>query len=249
MSGSSNSQSTSRTITISAANLDSLTALRDIDVATLPGFDPAFAQGSLQNYLLKAQELARAILELSALPTIDQLHLDLHESQSEHQASQVAIAALRATNDRHEATIDIVNRLAPGGGGGSAQKIPDPKKFDGTPAKYRQFISNLRLKLMGDERDFPTPLHRLQYAYNLLEGDASYRVRGYITRINGQDVFTLGDVDDLIKVLGEIFEDPKCAKNALRNGTLANKGNRLSDGCRWATERNRAQRRVKLPTY
>lgn len=187
---------TDRIVSLSREMITAFTQLNELDLSTLAGHDETrtTTPGTLENNLLLAQQLAHSVLSLSTSSEHTELQKQYQDLHAGFLASESAIAALHTTNGRNEATIDHLLHSALGGGGDRSQKIPDPDKFDGTRSKYRQFVSKLRLKLMGDEHGFLTATHRLRYAFNLLEGAVYDQVHAYIVNTNGQDVFALSDV-------------------------------------------------------
>ncbi|KAH0611276.1 uncharacterized protein H6S33_010541 [Morchella sextelata] len=56
--------------------------------------------------------------------------------------------------------------------GQRSDKIPDPSKFDGIRSALRPFITQLRLKMIGNADRFTSTQQQLVYAINLLSGGA-----------------------------------------------------------------------------
>ena len=200
---------------------DTLIELRDLNISGLVGYDPSRRDtlGTLEHSLLSAQQLA--VTTLAAGTSLQQQLVETEaryqEAQGNVVASQSAIDQLHATNSRHEATIDRLLTHGPTGVRERSQKIPDPDKFNGDRAKYRNFVSKLRLKLMSDANSFPTEVHKLAYAFSLLEGAAYDQVRAYITTDeDGNDRFDLANIAALFRILESAFDDPDRARNAMR---------------------------------
>ena len=89
----------------------------------------------------------------------------------------------------------VVNRLvqmpgpstSTGGGTERAEKIADPKEFDGTREKLKAFKDQLILKTSGNPARFPNTQHKLWYAYQFLTGKAQRTMRVHLRRTTGAD--------------------------------------------------------------
>lgn len=90
-----------------------------------------------------------------------------------------------------------------------SDKIPDPPIFDGTKAKLREFVTKLRLKMIGNADRYPTSHEKLVYAANRLEGTAMDQLMPYITVDEGKGTkIDLESYEDLIRILEGAFGDP-----------------------------------------
>jgi hypothetical protein len=130
--------------------------------------------GSLtaQNVLGQLRTARTLAQSIQGLPAID---ADLQTLRAEHDAQETALREAQQQVQNHLRTIAVLtetagaaDRAAPAGRG---DKISDPDKFDGTRAKLRPFLGQLRLKV-GDRTRYPTDQDRLRYAANRLEGPA-----------------------------------------------------------------------------
>ena len=74
-----------------------------------------------------------------------------------------------------------------GGGTERAEKIADPKEFDGTREKLKVFKDQLILKTSGNPARFPNTQHKLRYAYQFLTGKAQWTMRVDLRRTTGAD--------------------------------------------------------------
>ena len=88
----------------------------------------------------------------------------------------------------------VVNRLVqmPGpattaGSTEPAEKIADPKEFDGTWEKLKAFKVQLILKTSGNPARFPNTQHKLRYAFQSHPGKAQKTMRVHLRRTTGAD--------------------------------------------------------------
>ena len=63
-----------------------------------------------------------------------------------------------------------------------AEKIADPKKFDGSREKLKSFKDQLMLKTSGNAARFPNTQHKLRYAYQFLTGKAQRTMRIHLCK-------------------------------------------------------------------
>jgi hypothetical protein len=96
------------------------------------------------------------------------------EFRSDAEAYQSLAKSLMEDIARDRATITALTVLAQREHSDSPpksqrQSIPDPPVFDGTRAKLRPFLAQLRLKVAGDSRRFPDPQHQLRCASEALK--------------------------------------------------------------------------------
>lgn len=90
-----------------------------------------------------------------------------------------------------------------------SDKIPDPPMFDGNKTKLREFVTKLRLKMIGNADRYPTTQEKLVYAANRLEGTAMDQVMPYITVDAAKKTKTeLEGYENLIQILENAFGDP-----------------------------------------
>ena len=89
----------------------------------------------------------------------------------------------------------VVNRLVEmpgpatttGGGTERAEKIADPKEFDGTWEKLKAFKDQMILKTSGNPACFPNTQHKLRYGYQFLTVKAQRPIRVHLRRTTGAD--------------------------------------------------------------
>ena len=91
--------------------------------------------------------------------------------------------------------------LATSTGGGTewAEKIADPKEFDGTWEKLKAFKDQLIVKTSGNPARFPNTQHKLRYAYQFLTGKAQRTMRVHLQRT------TVADGEETYEVLFTSF--------------------------------------------
>ena len=85
-----------------------------------------------------------------------------------------------------------------------SEKHPDPPIFSGNPTKWKEFKTQLRVKLMINADRYPTNQSRLAYTISRLAGNPLYLVTPKIS--NGYIGFN--DEDDLINYLDTAYKDP-----------------------------------------
>ena len=68
-----------------------------------------------------------------------------------------------------------------------AEKIADPKEFDGTREKLKVFKDQLLLKTSGNPARFPNVQHKLRYAFQFLTGKAQRTMRIHPQRSTDPD--------------------------------------------------------------
>lgn len=87
----------------------------------------------------------------------------------------------------------MTNRLAenptdfPSSTSECAEKIADPKEFDGTREKLKAFKDQLILTTSGNPARFPSTQRKLRYAYQFLTGKAQRTMRAHLRRTPGTD--------------------------------------------------------------
>ena len=74
-----------------------------------------------------------------------------------------------------------------GGGTEQAEKIADPKEFNGTREKLKAFKDQLILKTSGNPARFPNTQHKLRYANQFLRGKSQRTMRVHRLRTTGAD--------------------------------------------------------------
>jgi hypothetical protein len=93
-----------------------------------------------------------------------------------------------------------------------SEKHPDPPLFNGNVAKWREFKTQLKVKLQVNQDRYATPQSRLAYTVSRLEGNPLQIIQPKIT--NGVIVF--GDVEELLSFLNIAYEDPDLVVKAQR---------------------------------
>jgi hypothetical protein len=192
---------------------------------------------------------------------IETLQAQLEELQHEGQGLQANASRLRTDLDRAYTTIDHLQRnsidLAPGHAlpRPRQQNIPDPEKFTGERKDLKPFLSQIRLKLQGNDSMFPNLALRLAYISSLVKGPAYAHIEEHIA-----DGFTrIPDVDSLLSILTIAFGDPDEVGTAEREmKSLRQKGTdfatyfaefqRLMTILRWDPRAKRAALRDGLST-
>jgi hypothetical protein len=148
---------------------------------------------------------------------VDTLQAQLEELQQEGQGLQANATRLRADLDRANATIDYLQRNlasspnpapAPTPGYGAPpprqKTIPDPEKFTGERKELKPFLSQVLLKLQGNDTMFPNLALRLAYVSSLVKGPAYAHIEEHI-----EDGFArIPDIDSLLGILSTAFGDP-----------------------------------------
>jgi hypothetical protein len=174
--------------------------------------NPTTPPEELYTQLQSAQKLATLIV---ALPEIEDQIQDL---QSQLDAQSVALSNAQQINNQHLVSIQALSQKAVADRGvinPPSEKHPDPDRFNGTRAKLRGFLGQLRLKV-GDRSRFPTDQDQLQYAANRLEGAALDQILLYLK----DNHVNLDNLAVLICILENAFDDPDrmgTAERTLRN--------------------------------
>jgi len=200
-----------RMVALPVAITDALGSLADAK-----GLEALGASELLQQ-LQAAQAVAQRIRDL---PLFDPQNL-----RDEIAAQELALLDAQQQNRNHLSTINALtaaaNRPVEALAHPREEKIPDPDKFDGTRAKLRTFIDQLRLKV-GDHGRYPTEQSKLRYAFSRLEGAAFDQVRVYL----GDDQITLNNMAELIRTLQNAFDDPDRTATAERHLRALKQANR-----------------------
>ena len=92
-----------------------------------------------------------------------------------------------------------------------SEKLLDPDKFDGTRAKLDDFLTDIRLKMIGNHDRYPTEGNKINYAITRLEGKAKDQFRLYLIERSTMPIHT---VEDVYAILEQAFG------NANRKGTV-----------------------------
>lgn len=95
---------------------------------------------------------------------------------------------------------------------GKSEKHPDPPIFNGNPAQWREFKTQLRVKLTVNYDRYKTSQSRLAYTVSRLQGNPLHIVQPKI--ING--VIAFNDYSDLLQFLDIAYEDPDLMVKAQR---------------------------------
>lgn len=77
--------------------------------------------------------------------------------------------------------------------------------YDGVKPELRNWITQLRLKLVGNTHRYPSPLAHLIYAINRLENHALVQVQPHV---KDHSTVSFGFLDELIQLLKRAFGDP-----------------------------------------
>ena len=85
-----------------------------------------------------------------------------------------------------------------------SKKHPDPPIFSGNPTKWKEFKTQLRVKLMINADRYPTKQARLAYTTSRLAGNPLYLITPKIN--NGYISFN--DEDELLEYLDTAYRDP-----------------------------------------
>lgn len=93
-----------------------------------------------------------------------------------------------------------------------SEKHPDPPVFNGNITKWREFKTQLRVKLQINHDRYITPQSRLAYIVSRLEGNPLHIIQPRI--ING--VIQFSDMEDLISFLNIAYEDQDLVVKAQR---------------------------------
>jgi hypothetical protein len=133
--------------------------------------------------------------------------MEVRALRAENDAYQERISVLTEELSRERRTVAVLNDAAarPPKADLIQQKIPDPPLFDGTRAKLRQFLAQLRLKVAGDLHRFPDAQHQLCYAAGRLEGLALGQV---LPLIQDDNSIALADLNAFCRLLENAFGDP-----------------------------------------
>jgi len=131
----------------------------------------------------------------------------------ENQGLQVNSVRLRTDLDRANTTSDLLQRnsIVPPSPATTAsaafpkqQNIPDPEKFTGDRKELKPFLSQVRLKLQGNDSMFPNLSLRLAYIASLVKGPAYAHIEEHIA-----DGFArIPDVEAILQILSLAFGDP-----------------------------------------
>jgi hypothetical protein len=84
-----------------------------------------------------------------------------------------------------------------------AIELPHPPKYSGDRKELPNFISQVYLKLVGENGCFLNDQYKLHYIYGYLNGNAQNQIQPYIQT----DKTSLDDVEALIKILEATFSD------------------------------------------
>jgi hypothetical protein len=103
------------------------------------------------------------------------------------------------------------------------QSIPDPPCFDGTRARLRPFLAQLRMKVAGDGHRFTDALNQIRYAAGLLEGLVLDQI---LPLIKDDNSISLPDLKDFCQLLENAFGDPDRRATAERQLERLRQANR-----------------------
>jgi len=93
-----------------------------------------------------------------------------------------------------------------------SEKHPDPPIFDGNPLKWREFKTQLRVKLLINSDRYPSPQSRLAYTISRLQGNPLSIITPRIIR----GIIMFNDYEDLLESLDTAYEDPNIRIKAQR---------------------------------
>ena len=194
--------------------------------------------------------------------SLNNLQVQFEELQQENENLQSNAISLRTNLDRANLTIDRLQGTHSGPTGHNTlpsvtrqQNIPDPEKFSGDRKELKPFLSQVRLKLQGNDAMFPTLSLRLAYIASLVKGPAYAHIEDHIS-----DGFSrIPDVEALLRILSCAFGDPDEVGTAEREiKTLRQKNSdfatyfaefqRLMTILRWDPRARRATLREGLST-
>ena len=105
---------------------------------------------------------------------------------------------------------------------GKSEKHPDPPIFSGNPTKWKEFKTQLRVKLMINGDRYPTNQSRLAYTISRLAGNPLYLITPKIN--NGYISFN--DEDELLEYLDTAYRDPNEQMKAQQQLRTLRQGNR-----------------------
>src|SRR6266705_2286504 len=150
----------------------------------------------LRNYLPSPTALTTWVLDalVDARLAKDSPRLRSERDDARKECDEYMAAEGRLQQKLADAEV-VINRLArtPGPGSTSthgqerAEKIADPKEFDGTRERLKAFKDQLILKTSGNPARFPNTQHKLRYAYQFLTGKAQRTMRVHLRQTAGED--------------------------------------------------------------
>ncbi len=92
-----------------------------------------------------------------------------------------------------------------------SERLPDPDKFDGTPADLRRFTTQIRRKMTVNQDRYPTPAARIAYIADRLK-DAAYA----LALPHLEDPRRLSDYEAVLTLLEKAYGDPDRVNRARR---------------------------------
>src|SRR5665213_679904 len=160
--------------------------------------DPALLQQELQNH---PQRVTSFFQEL--------LNRGLNQSEN------------TPTSSQNRANVDATPD-APSIHSTKSEKHPDPPIFSGSPTNWREFKTQLRVKLLINADRYPTTQSRLAYTVSRLQGNPLSIITPKIIR----GVILFNDYEDLLESLDTAYDDPNIKIKAQRELRILKQRNR-----------------------